>query len=125
MSVAEVWGRIQGHDASLISQAGDVWSFIVPAWVTGPVIVEFWARDDAGNTTYRSAIFSIEDGTKKCILKWLDDHGICTMLGIKRYAEMMDTRPRIAMAGIRRDAEMMDVRPTVTMERHICTKMEA
>ncbi len=106
MTVTEVWGRVQGLDSSLISQEGDVWTFTVPPWVTNPVIAEFWAKDDAGNIAYRSAVLSIENGTVKCI-NWMHTDGICLMQSIKR------------------SGGIVSVRPDIVMQKHICPRMEA
>ena len=106
MTVTEVWGRVQGQDSSLISQAGDLWIFTVPPWVTNPVIAEFWAKDEAGNIGYRSAILTIENGTIKCI-RWMHTDGICLMQSVER------------------SGHIINVRPSITMEKHICPRMEA
>ena len=107
MSVARVWGRIQGKDAVLDNQEGGVWTFDVPSWASGPIIAEFWAEDDFGNVSYRSAVLEIEAGTIKC-LRWLDTDGICIMEAVPRPA-----------------SELEDVRPLVEMIPHICPQMEA
>lgn len=78
MTVVSVYGSIQGNDAEPIEQSGDTWTFEVPDWITGEFIAEFWAEDEAGNTTYRTGVFTIADGTVKCI-RWLTTDGICIM----------------------------------------------
>lgn len=107
MTVARVWGRIQSKDAVLISQDGDLYEFEVPPWATSPIIAEFWAEDEAGNVTYRSAVLEVEAGTIKC-LRWLDSDGVCTMEPIMRSV--------IDMECIRAEAAMIE---------HICPQMEA
>lgn len=124
MTVQEVWGRIQGQDSALISQEGDVWTFAVPSWVTNPVIAEFWARDEAGNIAYRSAILTVENGTIKCI-RWMHSDGICLMRSVERSALPVDVRSRIAMETAGRSAAMVEARSVITMEKHVCSRMEA
>ena len=106
MTVAEVWGHIQGYDASLVQQEGDTWTFRVPSWVTGPIIVEFWAKDDVGNISYRAGIFSITDGTVKCI-RWLTTDGICIMKAIERPTTSINS-----------DRALCSILP------HICARVE-
>lgn len=105
MSVVEVWGRIQGSDATLTSQEGNIWNFRVPSWATNPVIAEFWAEDDAGNIGYRSAVLTIDQGTVKCI-HWMHTDGICLMKKVVR--------------GI----AVTNVRSEITMVKHVCPQME-
>ena len=107
MTVAEVWGHIQGYDASLITHEGDKWIFRVPSWVTGSIIAEFWAKDDVGNISYRAGVFSIAEGTIKCI-RWLTSDGICTMKSIDRTNM----------------ATMDHARASCIVEVHTCAKME-
>ena len=106
MTVAEVWGRIQNYDALLTSQDGDLWNFKVPSWVTSPIIVEFWARDDVGNTSYRAGVFTLEAGTVKCV-RWLKTDGICIKLPTPRST-----------------IDMVDVRSKITMVKHVCPMIE-
>lgn len=107
MTVKSVWGRIQGMDATLTGQAGDQWTFQVPAWATSPIIVEMWAEDEAGNVSYRTGVFDLSDGPVKCI-RWKDTGCSCVMLDTER--------PTVAM-----DA----ARPRVQMLNHVCMRMEA
>lgn len=107
MTVKTVWGRIQGTDAVLDSHSGDMWTFTVPAWVTGPIVAEFWAEDEAGNVSYRTAILEIEDGTIKCI-RWQKKDTQCLMLKVQRPT-----------------ASLIEVRPTVRILKHVCNRMEA
>jgi len=68
MTITEVWGRIQGQDSFPVTRSGNTWSFHVPSWVIGDVYTEFWAKDEAGNISYRSAILTIDKtGTLKCV----------------------------------------------------------
>ncbi len=97
---------IRDRDSSLISQEGDVWFFTVPPWVANPVIAEFWAKDESGNISYRSALLTIENGTVKCI-NWMHTDGICLMQSVKR------------------SGGIVSVRPSIRMEKHICPRMEA
>jgi len=125
MTVVEVWGHIQGYDASLITHEGDTWTFQVPSWVTGTIIVEFWAKDDAGNISYRSGIFAVKDGTLKCI-RWLTSDGICTMNITERAIITMDIGRYCSVEELDRPMAMMDhKRSTCEVESHICAKMEA
>lgn len=101
MAVEEVWGIIEGGEEFPISHEGDQWSFPVPRDVTGYVVVEIWARDVAGNVAYRAAVLETEDGTVKCV-RWLTDHGLCTMI-LPLREETVEI-----------------LRPTVKMERHEC-----
>jgi len=105
MSVRSVWGRIQGADAVLIDQAGDQWTFQVPAWATSPIIVEMWAEDEAGNTSYRTGIFDLSEGPVKCI-RWQDTGCSCIMLD--------PGRPTVGMGADR---------PRVRMLEHTCFRM--
>ncbi len=105
MTVKEVWGRIQGMDAVLTSQAGNVWTFDVPPWATGPLIVEFWAEDEAGNISYKTGVFDLNEGPKKCI-RWRDTGCTCTMLATEKP-----------------DIQMDAMRPRVEMVDHICMRM--
>ena len=84
-----------------------MWTFIVPRWVTGPVIAEFWAEDDVGNTSYRTAVLEIEEGTIKCI-RWEKKDSECIML--------RPSRPTV---------EDSTFRPLVEIIPHVCQKMEA
>jgi len=126
MTVVEVWGRIQGYDASLIAQEGDKWTFRVPSWVAGPIVAEFWAKDDAGNISYRAGIFAITDGTIKCI-RWLTSDGICTMRALERPEAVMVLDGRICDSVDRQrpTATMDHARAVCDVEGHICAKMEA
>jgi len=125
MTVAEVWGRIQGHDATLVAQEGDKWTFSVPPWVTGPIIAEIWAKDDAGNISYRAGIFSITEGTIKCI-RWLTTNGICTMRAVERAEITMSAEGRDITERIpeRPMASIGCARALCDVEGHICAKIE-
>lgn len=107
MTVKSVWGRIQGMDATLTAQEGDQWIFQVPPWVTSPIIVEFWAEDDAGNVSYRTGLFDLSEGPIKCI-RWKDTGCSCVMLETERPTVTMDA-----------------ARPRVHMIDHVCFRMEA
>ena len=107
MTVKSVYGRIQGTDAVKTAQVGDVWEFQVPAWATSPIIAEFWAEDEAGNTSYRSAVLEIEGGTIKCI-RWCNTGCSCMMLAYDKPT-----------------SEMLTLRPTITMQEHLCALLEA
>lgn len=107
MTVRQVWGRIQGHDTAPTSQQGDVWTFDVPPWATNPIVAEFWAEDEAGNQSYRTAILEIEDGTIKCI-RWQKKDTECIMIRT-----------------VRPSAVMLNEKPVCDMIKHICPKMEA
>lgn len=125
MTVSEVWGRIQGRDATLYSQEGDTWTFTVPSWVTGTIIVEIWAKDDAGNISYRAGIFSVSERTIKCI-RWLTTDGICTMRAVERADAMMSIEGRDIIEEIpdRPMASIGCARAICDVEGHICAKIE-
>ncbi|WII07045.1 PF13754 domain-containing protein [Methanomassiliicoccales archaeon LGM-RCC1] len=103
MTVADVYGTVMGIDMVVSKVEGDDWIFVLPPYMTGTIVAEFWAVDEAGNTSYRAAVLTCQEGTVKCI-KWLDEFGICTM------------RP------IGRSCEMQDIPRACTMHAHQCTK---
>lgn len=106
MTVRAVWGRIQRRDAVLLQHEGDKWTFQVPPWASSPLIVEFWAEDDAGNVTYKTGIFTLEEGKIKCI-RWMFEGSSLVMLP--------DDRPTMEM--------MDDGRPTILMLDHACSRL--
>ena len=124
MTVVDVWGHIQGYDASLIARDGDKWIFRIPSWATGPIVAEFWAEDDAGNISYRAGIFAITDGTLKCI-RWLTTDGICTMNIVEKAEIMMDIGRACSVEYLDRPMAGIDhLRATCDVENHMCSKME-
>lgn len=83
MTVTDVWGRVNGQDAGLITRDGDQWYFSLPTNTNGDVPCEFWAQDEAGNIGYASAILTLEDGGVKCI-RWIRTDGECVMKAVNR-----------------------------------------
>ncbi len=106
MTVKSVWGRIQRQIATLTSHEGDVWTFDVPLWASSPIIVEFWAEDEAGNISYRTGIFDLGEGQRKC-LRWLKEGSSCIMLP--------DERPTVEM--------LTSGKPAVEMLDHACSRL--
>jgi len=124
MSVRSVWGRIQGRDAVQVDHQGSAWIFQVPPWAVSPIIVEIWAEDEAGNISYATGVFTIEDGTVKCI-RWRKEGSSLVMLA--------DHRPTILDGPMMSHAEdtvkvsaadIAEVRPRAEMLPHICPRME-
>ena len=123
MAVESVWGRIQGHPATLESHEGSTWAFQVPPWAVSPLVVEIWAEDDVGNVSYRTGIFQLEDGTVKCI-RWREEGSSLVMLA--------DARPRlddvpgqcsVSEATGLSDAAMAEGRSSAWMVPHACSRL--
>lgn len=88
MTVAEVWGRVQGSDVLPLSHDGDDWLFPAPPGMSGTLICEFWAEDDAGNVGYRAAIITLDRGVIKC-WRWLDIGCECIMRAQNRQGMLI------------------------------------
>ena len=123
--IKAVWGRIQGRDAVQVEHDGNRWRFQVPTWATSPIIAEFWAEDEAGNVSYATGVFTIEEGAIKCI-RWREEGSRLTMLA--------DGRPSVTDAVSRSHAWEIVSQSTATlgegrshaeMLAHTCPKMEA
>jgi hypothetical protein len=120
MTVAEVWGRVQGSDVLPLSHNGDDWLFPAPPGMSGTLICEFWAEDDAGNVGYRAAILTIAKGSIKC-WRWLSTGTECTMLAFRVTAALRETdRPSCALTRCRSDATACSARPECVMLPHAC-----
>lgn len=124
MTVKSVWGRIQRRTATLIQQEGDKWTFQVPPWAASPLIVEFWAEDEAGNVSYRTGVFTFENGETKCI-KWKKDGSSLVMLPDDRATIMMlDAHKPQADLLATINIEALDViKPRMDMLDHACSKL--
>lgn len=73
MVVLSVTAKINGHMFSCTNTEGDIWSVRAPSdCPDGSYTCEFWATDDSGNVSYKTAILWIFDGRLTCI-KWLED----------------------------------------------------
>lgn len=126
MVVVEVWGRVDGIDSLPLKQEGDNFWFAVPESFTyGELVCEFWARDDYGNVSYKSAIVTVSKGSIKCI-RWIDDHSTCIQRNL-RPCDVMDITPRPCVTDVTRGTEAVciTVRPDLTMQAFKCPMMEA
>lgn len=124
MTVKSVWGRIQRQGAVLLEKDGGKWVFQVPSWATSPLIVEFWAEDDAGNITYRTGIFTLEKGQTKCI-RWLKEGSDAIMLPDHRpIAEALEDRPIAEWMDVGLNIEILaEDRPRMEMLDHACSRL--
>ena len=86
MTVASVWGVVQGVEEAPFHSIGDRWYFEIPAHAGSNVFVELWAEDLAGNQAYRAAIVELKGGTIKCV-HW-QDCGYSRMRPIRRDCAM-------------------------------------
>ena len=97
MTVANVWGIIDGVDEIAVYVEGNVWSFgSLPLSKTGEVIVEVWAEDEAGNQGYRAGVLTLDKGAIKCF-RWVTEYSQCTMRSVERICDMLDFRPICTM----------------------------
>ena len=83
MTVMDVWGLVNGHDAGRITRDGEQWYFSLPQDANGDIPCEFWAEDEAGNVGYSAAVLSVSAGGVKCI-RWIRTDGECTMKALNR-----------------------------------------
>lgn len=120
MTVAEVWGRVQGSDVLPLSHDGDDWLFPAPPGMSGTLICEFWAEDDAGNVGYRAAIITLDRGSIKC-WRWLTTGCDCIMLASGHpTATMTIPKPETTMCRSCADAVDITARPTCVLRPHVC-----
>ncbi len=120
MTVADVWGRVQGQDALPLSHSGDEWLFPTPPGMSGQLLAEFWAEDEAGNVGYRAAAITLDKGAIKC-WRWLDSGADCTMRGsIRPTLTPMESRPVSSMDAVTAVMTDMTVRIACTMRPHVC-----
>lgn len=120
MTVTEVWGRVQGMDVLPLAHDGDDWCFPTPPGMTGSLICEFWAEDEAGNIGYRAAVITLDRGAIKC-WRWLDAGCECIMLSQSRpVVEMSSERAVSSMLMSRVSAEDMTMRPLCDLRPHVC-----
>ena len=97
MTVANVWGIIDGVDEIAVYVEGNKWTFgSLPLSKTGEVIVEVWAEDEAGNQGYRAGVLTLDKGAVKCF-RWVTDYGQCTMRPFGRVCDLLDFRPICTM----------------------------
>lgn len=119
MTVTDVWGRIQGQDLLPRIHDGDEWFFEFPD-LSGQLVCEFWAQDEAGNVGYRAAILTIARGSIKC-WRWMDSGCECILHPIPRPS--VDTsadRPEMVMSGNTSTLLCITVRPEMVMDPHVC-----
>ena len=119
MTVAEVWGRVQGSDVLPLSHDGDDWLFPAPPGMSGTLICEFWAEDDAGNVGYRAAIITLDRGVIKC-WRWLDIGCECIMRAQNRPVAEMTGRAVSSMTLMRVSIEDVTARPVCDLRPHVC-----
>lgn len=120
MVVMEVWGMVQGGDVLPIARDGDDWFFPTPpGMLSGTLICEFWAEDEAGNIGYRAALITMREGAIKC-WHWLDSGCDCIMLAVRRPISTMQDRPKTVMDAVRVRACDIIERPSCTLRPHIC-----
>lgn len=73
MAVVDVWADINGQTCNASCSGGDVWVITAPSdCPDGYYTCGFWAKDDAGNIAYTTAILWVLDGKLTCI-KWVED----------------------------------------------------
>ncbi|MBR4844922.1 MAG: Ig-like domain-containing protein [Bacteroidaceae bacterium] len=73
MAVVEVLAEINGSRCMLENTSGNIWSIVAPSYCpNGNYVCAFWAKDEAGNIAYKTAILWIVDGRLTCI-KWIED----------------------------------------------------
>lgn len=120
MTVADVWGRVQGQDALPLSHSGDEWLFPTPPGMSGQLLAEFWAEDEAGNVGYRAAAITLDKGAIKC-WRWLDSGADCTMRGsIRPTLTPCEGRPVSSMDAVAAVMTDTTVRIACTMRPHVC-----
>lgn len=119
MTVAEVWGRVQGSDVLPISHDGDDWLFPAPPGMSGSLICEFWAEDEAGNVGYRAAIITLDRGVIKC-WRWLDIGCDCIMRARSRPVATAAEKAESVMSLMRASIEDMTTRPLCDLRPHVC-----
>ena len=125
MTVAEVWGRVQGSDVLPLSHDGDDWLFPAPPGMSGTLICEFWAEDEAGNVGYRAALITVAGGAIKC-WRWLDSGCDCIMLA-RRPPVVSMTIARIEASMMGRDVlavQLETSRPACVVRAHVCPLAE-
>lgn len=75
MTVTDVYGRVNGHDVIFEYVGNDYWECSPGMPEDGVFITEIWAKDDAGNISYRIAKLYVYDG--RCVnIEWIDDEFI-------------------------------------------------
>lgn len=120
MTVADVWGRVQGQDALPLSHDGDDWFFPAPPGISGTLVCEFWAEDEAGNIGYRAALITLHKGAIKC-WRWLDAGCSCIMLAtIRPVASVIEGRPEPRMTLPSLEVTDLTCRPECIMHPHVC-----
>lgn len=125
MTVAEVWGRVQGRDVLPLTHDGDDWCFPIPEGLTGQLVCEFWAEDEAGNVGYRAALLTVAGGAIKC-WRWLDSGCDCIMLASRRPAvTIVADRTEASMRCDRPVMADASSRPSCILRPHICPQSEA
>lgn len=120
MTVADVWGRVQGQDALPLSHADDEWLFPTPPGMSGRLLAEFWASDEAGNVGYRAAVITLDKGAIKC-WRWLDTGADCIMRASSKPAlSLIESRPTSSMTVARAVMSDLTTRAECIMRLHVC-----
>ncbi len=96
MTVAEVWGCVEGTMVTFGYKEGDLWTTSFPSTVTGRYIIEIWAKDDHGNVAYGTALITILAGQVTCF-RVCDDAYKVTMMSSPWEAEEEIAAHRVAM----------------------------
>lgn len=122
MTVEEMWGRVQGNDVLPLSRDGDEWFFPTPSGMSGTLVCEFWAEDDAGNIGYRAALITLDKGAIKC-WRWLDMGCECILRAWRHpVAEMEDGRPTAEMDAVRAVTLLTTELPSCTLRPFVCPR---
>lgn len=73
MALAEVWAEVNSTLHRMTQTSDGVWSVegLDLSW-DGGYVCAFWATDEAGNTSYRTAMLWVFDGKPVC-LRFIED----------------------------------------------------
>ncbi len=120
MTIKDVWGRVQGQDALPLAHSGEDWYFPTPSGMSGQLLAEFWAEDEAGNVGYRAAIITLDKGAIKC-WRWLDSGADCIMRGrIRPTLTPSESKPVSSMDAVTAAMSDRTVRAACAMRPHVC-----
>ena len=73
MALSEVWAEINSNLYRMTQTSDGVWSVEgLNLSIDGGYVCAFWATDDAGNTSYRTAVLWVVDGRMVC-LRFIDN----------------------------------------------------
>lgn len=74
--IARVWGECAAADILFRMRADGLWEAVVPREEGGEYVVEVWAEDEAGNTSYLATLlFSVDPNTLSVRVSTLDVTG--------------------------------------------------